>query len=88
MSGNSLTMQNSVLTIFLAVNAVAIFCAVNPWFQGWQNAGIVLLVVEAVFLLLIGLPSVFYQMIWKKKTLKQSLNDSVKYVLDLVSYFT
>ena len=74
--------------IFLAVNAVAIFCAVNPWFQDWHNAGIVVLVVEAAFLILIGLPAVCYQMIWHKKTLKQSLNDSVKYVLDLVSYFT
>ena len=81
-------MNNSVLTIFLVVNAVAIFCAVNPWFQDWQNAGIVVLVTEAAFLLLIGLPSVFYQMIRKKKTFKQSLNDSVKSVLDLVSYFT
>jgi hypothetical protein len=40
-----------------------------------------------VFFLLIGLPVILYQIIWKKKSFKQSLSDSVKAVLDFISHF-
>ena len=45
--------------VFLLANAAAVVGIVNPWWPAWQASGAVFLVLEATFLLLIGLP-VFY----------------------------
>lgn len=45
--------------IFLAAilaNVVALFCVFNPWLEDWVGQGIVILVVEAVFVIFIGVP--------------------------------
>ena len=73
-----------VLCIFLLVNAVAFFCVFNPWIKDWAEQGIVSLVLEAVFLVLIGVPVFLYHFIGKKKTFGQSLSDSVESVLNFL----
>ncbi len=49
-------MQRIVLVVFLTVNLVALLCLLNPWYDQWAGAALLLLVVEAVALVLIGLP--------------------------------
>jgi hypothetical protein len=73
-----------VLGIFLLVNAVALFCVFNPWIKDWAAQGIVLLVLEGIFLVLIGVPVFLYHFIGKKKTFRQSLSDSVESVLNFL----
>ena len=80
-------LKTGVLGIFLLINAVAIFCAFNPWVPDWQRAGISVLVIEGAFFLLIGLPLFLYHLIWKRKSFKQGLSDSTNTVMDLISYF-
>ena len=74
-----------VLGIFLFVNAVALFCVFNPWIKDWATQGIVLLVLEAVFLVLLGVPVFLYHFIRNKKTFGQSLSDSVESVLNFLA---
>ncbi len=80
-------LKTGIAGLFLLLNAVAVFSAVNPWVSDWRVQGITVLVVEAAFLLLIGLPSVAYQVFWKKKTFRRSLSDSVEAVMGWISYF-
>ena len=61
-------MKTGILGLFLLTNTVALFCALNFWTPNWQQAGITVLVIEVVFLLLIGLPLFLHQMIWKRKS--------------------
>lgn len=49
-------MKQGIFFVVAMVNAVALFCVFNPWFEDWTTQGIVLLVLEALFLLLIGVP--------------------------------
>jgi hypothetical protein len=49
-------MKQGFFLVLALVNAVALFCVFNPWFEGWATQGSVLLVLEALFLLLIGVP--------------------------------
>lgn len=72
--------RTGILGLFLLVNAVAIFCAINPWFTGWQAQGTTVLLLEAVFLIVIGVPAIIYQMVCKRKSFKQSQSDTVKAV--------
>jgi len=61
-------MKKGVFAIFLLVNAVALFCAFNPWIAEWRDHGIVALVVEAIFLALIGAPVFIYHFARKRKS--------------------
>jgi len=78
-------MKMGIFGIFLVVNAVAIFCVINPWTSDWQGQGITVLVGEAVALFLIGLPVVIYQMTRKKKTFRQSMSDTINAVMDFLT---
>lgn len=80
-------LKNGIVGLFLLLNAVAVFSVVNPWVSDWRAHGITVLLVEAAFLLLIGLPRVAYQVFWKKKTFRRSLSDSVEAVMGWLSYF-
>lgn len=73
-----------VLSIFLLINTVAFFCVFNLWIKDWAAQGIVLLLLEAVFLVLVGVPVFLYHFIGKKKTFGQSLSDSVETVLNFL----
>jgi hypothetical protein len=48
--------KQGIFLVVVMVNAVALFCVFNPWFEDWVTQGIVLFVLEAAFLLLIGVP--------------------------------
>ena len=80
-------LKTGIVGLFLLLNAVVVFSAVNPWVTDWRAQGITVLVVEAAFLLLIGLPSVAYEVFWKKKTFRKSLSDSVEPIMGWLSYF-
>ncbi len=71
------------LVVFLA-NITAIFCILNPWFKGWETQGIVFLVLEAAFLLLIGVP-VFVHHRRKGLTARDALAASLDSVMSFLS---
>jgi Flp pilus assembly protein TadB len=73
--------------VFLTINALILFFALNPWITDWRDHGILILVFEAVFIFIIGIPVFLYQMIRKKRTFKQSLSGSLDAVLDFISNF-
>lgn len=78
-------MRHEVLTVWLLINALTLFLGFNTWFTDWASQAIVLLVLEAVFLIVIGLPVFLHQFFRKKKPLKQSLSDSARSVLDFLA---
>lgn len=78
-------MKNEVLAVWLLINALALFLVVNPWFTDWASQAIVLLVLEAVFFIVIGLPVFLHHFFRKKKPFKRSLSDSVQSVLDFLA---
>ena len=77
----------SIVGVFLILNVSILFLVLNPWATKWQGQGILILVLEGAFLLLIGIPVLLHQMIRKKKTFKQSLSDSLEAVLNFLSGF-
>ena len=80
-------LKTGILGLFLLANAVAMFCAFNPWIPDWENQGLTVLAFEAVFFLLIGVPVLLYQVFRGKKSFKQSVSDSVKAIMEFVSSF-
>lgn len=79
--------KNSILIAFLIINSLILFFAVNPWITNWRDHGILILILEVVFVIIIGIPVLLYQMIRNKKTFKQSLSDSLNAILDFLSSF-
>ena len=79
--------RGGILGLFLLLNLVALFCALNPWVTSWQAQGTIVLLLEAVLLVVIGVPAIIYQMIRKKKSFRQSLSDTVKAVIDFIANF-
>jgi hypothetical protein len=71
--------------LFLLLNVVLLLCAFNPWTSAWQAQAITVLVVEAVLVGSIGLPAIVYQMVWRKKTFRQSLGDTIEAVLNVLA---
>ena len=76
-----------ILLVFVLVNAALLFLALNPWITTWQGQAQMVLIIEVIFLVIIGLPVLLYQMIVRKKTFRQSLSDSLDTVLDFLSGF-
>ncbi len=73
--------------IFLAVilaNVVALFCVFNPWFEDWKGQGIVFLLVEAVSMVLIGVP-VFVHHLRKGLTAREALAASLDTMMNFLS---
>jgi len=79
-------LRTGILGVFLLANAIAAFCVFNPWITEWRELGITFLIFEVVFVVVIGLPVLLYQTVWKRKSLKTSLSDSVKAVMDFLSH--
>ncbi len=76
-----------ILWIFALINAALLFLALNPWITTWQGQALAVLVIEVALLVVIGIPVLLYQMIFKKKTFRQSLSDSLGAVMDFLSGF-
>jgi hypothetical protein len=83
--GEARGMRNEVLLVWLLINASVLFLAFNPWLRDWASQAIVLLVLEAVFFSVIGLPVFLHHFLCKKKPFGQSLSDSVQSVLDFLA---
>ena len=79
--------KTGILCIFVLINAALLVLALNPWITTWQGQALMVLIIEAVFLVVIGIPALLYQMIYRKKTFRQSLSDSLDAVLDFLSGF-
>jgi len=77
-------MRQGIFCAVLLVNIVALFCAFNPWFTDWAAQGIVLLALEAAFLLLIGLP-VFIHHLRRGLPPRQALATSLDVVMDFLA---
>lgn len=78
-------MKNEVLAVWLLVNALAAFMVFNKWFTDWASQALVLLVLEAFFFIVIGLPVFCHHFLCRKKPFRQSLSDSVQSVLDFLA---
>ncbi len=79
--------KTGIICIFVLINAALLVLAVNPWITTWQGQALTVLIIEVVFLVVIGIPVLLYQMIFKKKTFRQSLSESLDAVLDFLSGF-
>jgi hypothetical protein len=77
--------KTGIFAMVLLVNAVALFCIFNPWITDWQGQGIVVLVVEAAAVVVIGAPVFFYHFIREQKPLRQSLEDTVRIIMDFLT---
>jgi hypothetical protein len=49
-------MRRGVLVIAGLANAVALFCLLNPWFEGWASQAVVFFVFESVLAVVVGVP--------------------------------
>ena len=79
--------KTGILCIFVLINAALLILALNPWITTWQGQALMVLVIEVALLVVIGIPVLLYQMIFKKKTFRQSLSDSLDAVMDFLSGF-
>ena len=77
-------MKSNIFLIVLLANTVAVLSIVNPWFEDWVNAAIVFFVLEAVFLLFIGVP-LFVHHLRKGLPPRQALAASLDSVMDFLS---
>ncbi|MEW6140419.1 MAG: hypothetical protein AB1733_19540 [Thermodesulfobacteriota bacterium] len=75
-------MKHTILVLIVLGNAGALFCPLNPWIDTWHGQGIVFLVSEAVFLVLIGVPVFIHH--WRKGL---ALLDALTSSLDAVMSF-
>lgn len=76
-------MIKGVFWVVLLVNAVALFLAFNPWLRDWAAQAIVLLVLEAAFLVIIGVPVFIYHLrkgLRPKEALAASLDSVVSFL--------
>jgi hypothetical protein len=55
-------MKHGIFLIALLANGVALFMIFNPWYEDWSAQGVVFLVVEAVFLLFVGVPILIHHL--------------------------
>jgi hypothetical protein len=73
--------------VVLAVNLLLLFFAFNPWLDEWAGQALMVIVIELALLVVVGLPLVLYQVVIRKKTLRQSVRDSVETVMDFLCPF-
>lgn len=73
------------LWVVLAVNLLLLFFAFNPWLDAWTEQAVAVILIELVLLVVVGLPVVLYQVVIRKKTLRQSVRDSVEAVMDFLT---
>ena len=78
-------MKSSIWWVFLLANGVALIGVLNPSLPAWQTAATLFLVLEAVFMLLVGLPVFLYHFLGKKKPFHQSVKDAIESVLSFLS---
>jgi len=77
-------MRKGIFLAALLANVVAIFCVFNPWFEDWKGQGIVFLVVEAVFMVFIGV-LVFVHHLCKGLTAHEALAASLDMMMNFLS---
>lgn len=78
-------MKAGILGTLALVNAVSLFFAFNPWIPDWRGPAAVVLAVEAASLVVIGIPLVCYHHFGQQKPLKQSLEDTLRTILDFLA---
>lgn len=78
-------MTFGIILLFAAVNLLAAFCVVNPWIDTWRDIGILLLILEAVFGIVVGIPVFVYHRKRKNQSVSQSFGDTLRAVLDFIT---
>ncbi|GAB4364742.1 MAG: hypothetical protein Kow0060_21920 [Methylohalobius crimeensis] len=73
------------LWIVVGINVLLLFFAFNPWLDTWSGQAVAVLVIEALVLVVIGLPVIIYQMAIRKKSFRQSVRDAIEAVMDFVT---
>lgn len=76
----------SWVKIFAWLQALLLVLLLNPWSEGLRWTAVALLTVEALFIILWGLPVFFYSWAIKKKSLRESWRDGVCAVVNLISF--
>ena len=77
-------MRKGIFLAALLANVVALFCVFNAWFEDWKGQGIVFLVVEAVFMVFIGVP-LFVHHLRKGLTAHEALAASLDMMMNFLS---
>ncbi|MEZ4598680.1 MAG: hypothetical protein R2940_02700 [Syntrophotaleaceae bacterium] len=77
-------MKKGLLLVALLANIVALFCVLNPWFEDWMSQGIIFFVLEAVFLMLIGVP-VFVHHLRRGLSAREALAASMDSVMSFLA---
>lgn len=78
-------MKKGIIILWIIVNVIAITLVFNPWVVNWTSQAIVFFVLEAVFLVLIGLPVFLYHFLRRKQSFGQSISDSLETVLNFLT---
>lgn len=71
--------------VVLTVNVLAVALAFNPWLERWSDEASTMLVLEGALLVLVGLPTILFQMAVRKKSLRESVASSVEAVMDFLT---
>lgn len=77
--------KKEIPVLWIIVNVVAFFLALNPWITGWSSQAAALLIFEILFLIVIGLPVFLYYFLRRKNAFSQSISDSLETVLDFLA---
>ncbi len=78
-------LRSGIFAVLLLTNAVAVFCAVNPWFEDWRSKGVVVLAAEAFLALAIGVPVFVHFRVRWKKPIRECLEETARTMLDLLA---
>lgn len=71
--------------IVILINIALVVFALNPWFEDWSAQAMTALAIESAILVLVGVPLMLFQMLVRKKSLKQSIRDAVDAVMDFLT---
>ena len=76
-----------VWSVWIVVLANILFMALafNPWFDRWSDEAITVLVLEGVFLGVVGIPVISIQMVVRKKSFRESVRSSIEAVMDFLA---
>ncbi|MDD2659884.1 MAG: hypothetical protein PHY54_09445 [Methylococcales bacterium] len=78
--------NSSYLKFFFILNVFVILCVINPWVYGLRLGAFIFLCIEIIMILLISIPSFFYQLLINKKSPKESLGMAITSFFNIISH--
>jgi hypothetical protein len=77
--------KTATLVVFAVLNALALFLIFNPWIEAWREQALVVLLLEAVFLVAIGLPVFLHHWLRTGKSPRDSASAAVDTVMTFLA---